>query len=191
VPRLRRRHAAAQRQGDAYAYCKACHPGALTGLAIITVAMVALALVAQHPSNLSTGLALALFGLGFGMVGQVLIIAVQNGVDRRELGVAMAVTSFFRALGGALGAAILGAIFAARLGTVGNGTIAVGRAGRAAVIDGVHTVFLVTAPIALLALLAVIAINEVPLRGARKPPQPDATPPEATSSPPAPATATR
>jgi len=153
--------------------------------------MVALALVAQHPSNLSTGLALALFGLGFGMVGQVLIIAVQNGVDRRELGVAMAVTSFFRALGGALGAAILGAIFAARLGTVGNGTIAVGRAGRAAVIDGVHTVFLVTAPIALLALLAVIAINEVPLRGARKPPQPDATPPEATSSPPAPATATR
>jgi hypothetical protein len=59
------------------------------------------------------------------------------------------------------------------------------------VIDGVHTVFLVTAPIALLALLAVIAIKEVPLRGAGKPPPPDATPKAPASSPPAPATATR
>jgi EmrB/QacA subfamily drug resistance transporter len=163
----------------------------LTGLAMISAAMVALAVVAQHPSRVSTGLALALFGLGFGMVGQVLIIAVQNGVDRRELGVAMAVTSFFRALGGAVGAAVLGAIFATRLGTVGSETIAVGRAGRADVIDGVHTVFLVTAPFALLALLAVIGIKEVPLRGPGKPPHQDATPHEATSSPTAPATATR
>jgi MFS family permease len=153
--------------------------------------MIALAVVAEHPSQVSTGLALALFGLGFGMVGQVLIIAVQNGVDRRELGVAMAVTSFFRALGGAVGAAILGAIFAARLGTAGTGTLSVSSAGRADVIDGVHTVFLVTAPLALLAMVAVIAIKEVPLRGAGKPPQQDATPKEPTSSPPAPATATR
>ena len=162
----------------------------LTGLVMISAALVALAVVARHPSKVSTGLALALFGLGFGMVGQVLIIAVQNGVDRRELGVAMAVTSFFRALGGAVGAAILGAIFAARLGTVGSGTIAVGRAGRDDVIDGVHTVFLVAAPIALLALLAVIAIKEVPLRGADKPPT-EGNSKGATSSPPAPATETR
>ena len=144
----------------------------LVGLTMIAVAMVGLAVVAEHPSRISTGLALALFGLGFGMVGQVLIIAVQNGVDRRELGIAMAVTSFFRALGGAVGAAILGAIFAARVGTAGTGTIAVGRAGRAYVIDGVHTVFLVTAPIALLALLAVVAIKQAPLRGPSGPPQP-------------------
>lgn len=58
-------------------------------------------------------------------------------------------------------------------------------------IDGVHTVFLVTAPLALLAMVAVIAIKEVPLRGAGKSPQQDATPKEATSSPPTPATATR
>lgn len=48
------------------------------------------------------------------MVGQVLVVAVQNGVDRRRLGVAMATTSFFRGLGGAVGAAVLGAVFAAR-----------------------------------------------------------------------------
>jgi EmrB/QacA subfamily drug resistance transporter len=141
----------------------------LTGLAMIAAAMVGLALGVEHPSLISTGLALALFGLGFGMVGQVLIIAVQNGVDRRELGVAMAVTSFFRALGGAVGAAILGAIFAARVGTAGTGTIAVGAAGRSAVIDAVHTVFLVTTPLALVALLAVSAIEEVPLAGTDEP----------------------
>ena len=144
----------------------------LCGLTMIAAAMVVLALVVEHPSRVSTGLALALFGLGFGLVGQVLIIAVQNGVDRRELGVAMAVTSFFRALGGAVGAAILGAIFAAQVGNAGTGTIAVGRAGRAAVISAVHSVFLLTAPIALLALLAVIAIKEVPLRGAGEPGRP-------------------
>jgi EmrB/QacA subfamily drug resistance transporter len=160
----------------------------LAGLTMIAAAMVGLALVVEHPSRISTGLALALFGLGFGMVGQVLIIAVQNGVDRRELGVAMAVTSFFRALGGAVGAAILGAMFAARVGTAGTGTIAVGAAGRGDVISGVHTVFLVTTPIALLALLAVIAIKEVPLPGADRPRQ-EETPKERSRSQPA-ATAT-
>jgi EmrB/QacA subfamily drug resistance transporter len=163
----------------------------LAGLTMIAAAMVGLAVAAEHPSRSSTGIALALFGLGFGMVGQVLIIAVQNGVDRRELGIAMAVTSFFRALGGAVGAAILGAIFAARVGSAGTRTIAVGPAGRGDVISGAHTVFLVTAPIALLALLAVIAIKEVPLHSAGKSPHQDATPKEPTSSPRAPATATR
>jgi predicted MFS family arabinose efflux permease len=137
----------------------------LAGLSMISAALLALAVLVEQPSRTSTAIALALFGLGFGMVGQVLIIAVQNSVDRRQLGVAMAVTGFFRALGGAVGAAILGAVFAARVGTAGTGTITVGSAGRADVIAGVHAVFLVTAPIALLALLAVVAIKEVPLRG--------------------------
>jgi EmrB/QacA subfamily drug resistance transporter len=163
----------------------------LAGLAMMSAALVTLATVVDHPSRISTGFALALFGLGFGMVGQVLIIAVQNGVDRRELGVAMAVTSFFRALGGAVGAAILGAIFAARVGTAGTGTIAVKAAGRADVISGVHTVFLVTAPIALLALCAVIAIKEVPLRRAGEPPQPNGPASKASSGRPAAAEAAR
>ena len=66
-----------------------------------------------------------MFGLGFGMVAQVLIVAVQNSVERRELGVATATTGFFRALGGAVGAAVLGAVFAAqrrRVGAAGRRT---------------------------------------------------------------------
>jgi DNA-binding MarR family transcriptional regulator len=54
-------------------------------------------------------------GLGLGMVMQVLVIAVQNAVDYRDLGVATSGATLFRLVGGSLGTAVLGAIFAARL----------------------------------------------------------------------------
>ena len=93
----------------------------VAGLAAMTAALVLLAVVAGHPSRTSTAIALTVFGLGFGVVGQVLIVAVQNEVDRRQIGVAMAATTFFRGLGGAIGAAVLGAVFAARAGGAGTG----------------------------------------------------------------------
>jgi EmrB/QacA subfamily drug resistance transporter len=141
----------------------------VAGLAMIAVALITLAAVVEHPSPVSTGFALLLFGLGFGMVGQVLITAVQNSVDRRELGLAMAVTGFFRALGGAVGAAVLGAVFASRVGGAGAGTLTLAHAGRSDVIAGVHVVFLVAAPLALLALVSVLSLREVPLRGPERP----------------------
>jgi hypothetical protein len=49
------------------------------------------------------------------MVMQVLVIAVQNDVDYRDLGVATSGATLFRLIGGSLGTAILGALFAARL----------------------------------------------------------------------------
>jgi EmrB/QacA subfamily drug resistance transporter len=137
----------------------------IVGLVLISTALLALSALVEHPSLLTTGIALTLFGLGFGMVGQVLIIAVQNSVQGRELGLAMAVTGFFRALGGAVGAAVLGAVFASRVGHAGTGTLVLAHAGRLAVISGIHTVFLVTAPVALIALVVVLALKEVPLRG--------------------------
>ena len=130
------------------------------GLALMTTALVLLAALAAEPSQLATGVGLAVFGLGFGMVTQVLIVAVQNSVDRRQLGVATAATGFFRALGGAVGAAILGTVFAAHAGGEQTG----GVASRADVIDGVQTVFLVAAPLAALALLLVLRLPEAPLQ---------------------------
>ena len=54
-------------------------------------------------------------GLGMGLVMQVLVIAVQNAVDYRDLGVATSGNTLFRSIGGSVGTAVLGAIFAARL----------------------------------------------------------------------------
>jgi EmrB/QacA subfamily drug resistance transporter len=141
----------------------------VAGLAAMTAALVLLAVVAGHPSRTSTALALTLFGLGFGVVGQVLIVAVQNEVDRRQIGVAMAATTFFRGLGGAIGAAVLGAVFAARAGGAGDGLRGVQGAARADVIDAVQTVFVVAAPIAALAMVIVLLLRERPLSGDEAP----------------------
>jgi hypothetical protein len=46
---------------------------------------------------------------------QVLILAVQNSIDYKYLGVATSGTMLFRAVGGALGVALFGAIFASGL----------------------------------------------------------------------------
>ena len=106
-----------------------------------------------------------LFGLGFGMVSQVLVVAVQNHVDRRELGIATATTGFFRALGGAVGAAVLGAVFAAEAGArASDSGQGIDSALRADIVDAVQTVFLVAAPLAALALLVVLALPEAPLK---------------------------
>jgi EmrB/QacA subfamily drug resistance transporter len=134
----------------------------IAGLALMTAALVLLAALADEPSRVATGIALAVFGLGFGMVTQILVVAVQNSVERRELGVATATTGFFRALGGAVGAAVLGAVFAARAGTYASETA--GSALRSDVIDGVQAVFIVAAPLAALALLIVLCLPELPLK---------------------------
>jgi EmrB/QacA subfamily drug resistance transporter len=136
----------------------------IAGLGLMTVALLVLAAVAPATSRAATGVGLAVFGLGFGMVTQVLIIAVQNGVDRRELGVATAATGFFRGLGGAVGAAVLGAVFAAVAGThVGEGGVHLAAGSRDDVVDAVRAVFLVAAPLAAIALAVVLRLPERPL----------------------------
>jgi predicted MFS family arabinose efflux permease len=136
----------------------------IAGLGLMTAALLVLALVAPATSRAATGAGLALFGLGFGMVTQVLVIAVQNGVERRQLGVATAATGFFRGLGGAVGAAVLGAVFAAVAGThVGAGGVHLAAGSRANVVDAVRAVFLVAAPLAAIALAVVLRLPERPL----------------------------
>jgi EmrB/QacA subfamily drug resistance transporter len=135
----------------------------IAGLALMTAALALLAVFAGHPSRVTAGVGLAVFGLGFGMVTQVLVVAVQNAVGRRELGVATATAGFFRAIGGAVGAAVLGAVFAARAGAHASDG---GHVLRSDIIDGVQTVFLVAAPLAALGLLVVLLLPEVPLQAA-------------------------
>ena len=137
----------------------------VAGLALMTVALFMLAALAERTSQVWTGVGLALFGLGFGMVTQVLLVAVQNHVERRELGMATATTGFFRALGGAAGAAVLGAVFASQAGArASESGQALGPALRADVVDGVQAVFIVAAPLAALALAIVLLLPEAPLK---------------------------
>ncbi|GAB7127777.1 MDR family MFS transporter [Silvimonas sp. JCM 19000] len=52
-----------------------------------------------------------LLGIGLGMVMQVLVLAVQNTVDIRQLGVATSGVTLFRMIGGSLGVSLFGALF--------------------------------------------------------------------------------
>jgi hypothetical protein len=56
-------------------------------------------------------------GLGLGGVMQVLVLAVQNAVDPRQMGVATSGSTLFRQIGGSIGVSIFGAVFANQLHT--------------------------------------------------------------------------
>jgi EmrB/QacA subfamily drug resistance transporter len=60
---------------------------------------------------------LFVFGVGLGLVMQVLVVAVQNAVPYEQLGTATSGATFFRMIGGSFGTAVFGAIFANLLTT--------------------------------------------------------------------------
>jgi hypothetical protein len=95
----------------------------------------------------------------------VLTIAIQNSVDRSDLGIATATANLFRSLGGSVGVAMFGAIFAGRVGTSTTDASRLGVSPEA-VADALSTVFLVAAPVAAVGVAVALLLHEVPLRGA-------------------------
>lgn len=90
-------------------------PFPIAGTAVMAVGLVMLSRLTSASPIWQTSGAAAVVGLGLGMVTQVLVLAAQNSVDFKDLGVATSGTQLFRSLGGALGIAIFGAIFASEL----------------------------------------------------------------------------
>ncbi|MEU3853421.1 MFS transporter [Streptomyces sp. NPDC029554] len=58
---------------------------------------------------------MAVLGAGIGLVMPVLILAVQNAVRPADLGTATSASNYFRQIGGSVGAAVFGTLFADRL----------------------------------------------------------------------------
>jgi EmrB/QacA subfamily drug resistance transporter len=77
------------------------------GTALMTVALLLLYLRLDVDSSLvEVDIYMALFGLGLGGCLQTLIMAAQNAVPARDMGVATASSTFFRQMGGTLGVAL-------------------------------------------------------------------------------------
>ena len=131
----------------------------VAGLALMTVGLALLSTIQATTAYGTVAAILVLFGVGFGMVSQVLTIAIQNAVERSDLGIATASANLFRSLGGSVGVAVFGAIFAGRI----DGTL---RTSPEAVAHALTTVFLAAAPVAALGALVVLTLKEVPLRHA-------------------------
>ena len=89
----------------------------IIGTALMTVGLLLLSRLGAHTAWPLVSLYMFVFGLGLGSVMQVLVIAVQNAVDYRDLGAATSGTTYFRSIGGSFGTAVFGSIFASRLST--------------------------------------------------------------------------
>jgi EmrB/QacA subfamily drug resistance transporter len=87
----------------------------IVGTLVMSGGLYLLSRMNAQTTTASASFTMLVLGLGLGMVMQVLVIAVQNSVDYGDLGVATSGATLFRLVGGSLGTAVLGAIFAARL----------------------------------------------------------------------------
>jgi EmrB/QacA subfamily drug resistance transporter len=89
----------------------------IIGTAVVTLGMALLSQLGTGTSLWTVVLDMVVLGLGLGMVMQVLVLAVQNAVDYRMLGVATSGSTTFRSIGGSIGVSLFGAIFINRLHT--------------------------------------------------------------------------
>lgn len=135
---------------------------------------------------------MVVIGLGLGQLFQVPTLAVQNSVERRNMGTATSTVAFSRSIGGALGGAIFGTILVSRLthhlaemlpGNVahhvsgglsgGFGQLAsLPRALRldvlTAYVRSFHDMFLIGIPFVLIAFVIALMLRETPLRSSTK-----------------------
>jgi EmrB/QacA subfamily drug resistance transporter len=85
----------------------------LAGTIGVTIGLVLLTRLGAHTSLLVVSLDILVFGLGLGLFMQVLTLVVQNAVPMKQMGVATSSVTFFRSMGGAIGASALGAVLTA------------------------------------------------------------------------------
>jgi EmrB/QacA subfamily drug resistance transporter len=167
----------------------------IIGMAVMTIGMYLLSTLNATSSYPTLALYVAVLGFGLGMVMQVLVLAVQNAVEYKDLGVATSSSAFVRSMGSVFGLAIFGSIFnssfkhwlprlvpgAAHLKLTGSSfqtlTPAKLRALPPAVHNGlveafahsIHSVFLWGVPFALAGFLITLLLREIPLRERKKP----------------------
>ena len=165
---------------------------AVAGAAVQVASAFLLLRLGVDSSELEVTIATMVFGFGFGMAAQIYVLAVQNAVQRRDLGTATASLQFFRNIGGTLGTAIAGTIMTTRLMSGINARMtpelaelvpeginpndvlnpsalaqlpeAVAQILRAALADAMHSVFLILPAITIATLLATLFIRPLKLR---------------------------
>jgi MFS family permease len=159
----------------------------IIGGAVMTVGMFLLTRLGLHTSLLQAGIFFAVIGLGMGFLMQITTLVAQNSVDPRQMGVASSSRTFFQQIGGSIGVAAFGAVFARRLvesmaaqlpgghfnakggqldpATVNHLPLLVRHDVFVAITHAVTGVFWLVAPAAAIVFALAWLIKEVPLRG--------------------------
>jgi EmrB/QacA subfamily drug resistance transporter len=161
----------------------------VTGTAMMALGLYLLSTMGLGTSRALSSAYMLLLGAGMGMIIQVMVLAVQNAVEHRDLGTATGVETFSRSMGASFGVAMYGAILNNRLayylpklvpasaaGKLNPRTLTASptaiRALSPAVQHGVllslsraiHVVFLFGVPLMVVAFFITWLLKEVPLR---------------------------
>ncbi|MCP3785622.1 MFS transporter [Micromonospora sp. A3M-1-15] len=162
-------------------------PYIVAGSVILVAGFALLGTIDHETSLVLVGAAMFVVGVGVGMTMQNLVLAVQNSVALKDIGAASSTVAFFRSLGGTIGVSVLGAVLARRVadrithdlaaagiptsGGSGGSTLnlaalpePVQNIVRAAYGDATGHIFLISAAIAVVGILAALLLKPVTLR---------------------------
>ncbi|MFG1716148.1 MDR family MFS transporter [Micromonospora sp. NPDC049203] len=162
-------------------------PYIVFGAVVLVIGFVMLGTIDHETSLVFVGIAMFIVGVGVGMTMQNLVLAVQNTVSLKDIGAASASVAFFRSLGGTIGVSVLGAVLARRVtdrithdlaaagiptsGGGGGSTLnldalpePVRQIVRAAYGDATGHIFLISAAIAVVGIVAALLLRPVTLR---------------------------
>lgn len=161
----------------------------VTGSILLTIGLALMGTIRYDTSFLLVFVFMFVMGAGVGMVMQNLVLIVQNAVDPRQIGTASASVAFFRSLGGTIGVSVMGAVLGSRIkdlvvdglrglgvdpsqaGGLGSGTIPdlstlpgpFRTVIESAYGEGVGDVFLLAAPLAVISIIAIALLPNLPL----------------------------
>jgi EmrB/QacA subfamily drug resistance transporter len=162
-------------------------PYILTGTIALVIGFAGLSMLDHDTPLWYVGVAMALVGVGVGMSMQNLVLSVQNTVALKDIGAASSTIAFFRSLGGTIGVSVLGAVLARRVSdqitdglaasgvpagsTSGGSTLnlsglpdAIEHIVRAAYGDATGHIFLISAAIAVVGVIAAALMRPAALR---------------------------
>jgi MFS family permease len=163
----------------------------ILGGAIMALGMFLLTGLDVGTTRLTSALYYVVLGLGMGFLMQMVSLIAQNSVQQKDMGVASSARMFFQQIGGSLGVAAFGAIFARKLteslASTGLHVSASGGQLNPATVDAlpavvkhdvffaiahaVQSVFIWALPAAVAIFVLALFIKEVPLRGRVAPPE--------------------
>jgi EmrB/QacA subfamily drug resistance transporter len=158
----------------------------IAGAVLLSVGLGLMGTIHASTNFVLVALWMVILGSGVGMLMQNLVLAVQNTLDVKDIGTGSATVAFFRTLGGAIGVSALGAVLSNRSvdlitdGLTKIGVKATGLSGGQlpdlstlpgpvrgvvewAMGDSIADLFLIATPVALVSLVAVLFLKEVPL----------------------------
>jgi EmrB/QacA subfamily drug resistance transporter len=162
-------------------------PYIVAGTTVLVAGFAVLSVIDHDTALWYVGIGMFLVGAGVGMSMQNLVLAVQNSVSLKDIGAASSTVAFFRSLGGTIGVSVLGAVLARRVtdqithdlanagiptsGSGGGSSLnlsvlpdAVQHIVRAAYGDATGHIFLISAIIGIIGIIAAVALKPVMLR---------------------------